>query len=174
MTEYVWTSPGGIYTVPDSWRAAFLAEFPDYRIRWSLRDHCWHLEQKCGSNTLAPYRIDPFDDSLIRAADGYWLVMAIQPGNRMPCPAVTVRFPRQTCGWTLPVATRETSESICPVCRSKRRDGRVMAGYWPNRDEVLQLAASCLSQDEEAPAAIDMAARHDDNDEPEPSAGDGW
>lgn len=32
--------------------------------------------------------------------------------------------------------------------------GRVMAGYWPNRDEVLSLAASCLSQDEK-PAELD-------------------
>lgn len=137
MTEYVWTSPGGVYTVPADWRAAFLAEFPDYRIRWSLKTRSWHLEQRCGSNTLAPFRIDPFDDSLIRAADGYWLVMVLQPGNRMPCPSIVARHPRQLCGWTVSVPTRVTAEAICTNCRSHGRDGRFMAAYYPFDETLL-------------------------------------
>lgn len=136
MTEYTWTSPGGVYVVPDEWKERFLAEFPDYRIRWSLRQQNWQVEQRCGRSALAPFRIDPFDDSLIRARDGYWLVMTFQPGDRMACPAVISAYPRQQCGWTMTVAHRKSKESVCDMCRFKRREGRTMAAYWPF-DELL-------------------------------------
>lgn len=137
MSATCWTSPGGLYVVPDDFRIRFLREFPDYRIRWSLTLQRWQLEQRCGRGALPPIRISPEDDGLIRARDGYWLVMAFQPGNRMACPSVVTRFPdRQTCGMTLPVASRRSAESVCPSCKAHGRDGRHMVAYWPF-DELL-------------------------------------
>lgn len=136
MTEYLWASPGGAYRVPDAFRERFLAEFPGYRIRWSLKDQRWLIEQQCGRGALPPLRIDPHDDSLIRARDGYWLVMAFQPGDRMACPAVVTQFPRQTCDAPVRVPTRRSAEATCPNCRRNGRDGRTMAAYWPF-DECL-------------------------------------
>lgn len=132
----LWASPGGQYRVPDGWRQRFLADFPDYRVRWSLRDGCWQIEQRCGRSALPPVRIDPHDDSLIRAADGYWLVMAFQPGDRMACPAVVDRHQNQRCGATLAVSHRKAKETVCRACRAKGRDGRTMAAFWPF-DELL-------------------------------------
>ena len=134
--DYCWSSPGGLYVVPDEWRQRFLAEFPDYRVRWSLSSHNWQLEQQCGRGALAPFRIDPADDSLIRARDGYWQVMTFQPGDRMACPAVITRNPLQRCGWTMSVPHRKSAEATCANCRKQRRDGRVFAAYWPF-DELL-------------------------------------
>lgn len=138
MTEYVWHSPGGLYNVPDDFKARFLHEFPDYRIRWSLREDRWHLEQKCGRGALAPFRIDPADDSYVRARDGYWLVMAIQPGPRMACPGVVQRTPRQHCNTTLSVPIGKSKEVVCSVCKKSGRDGRTITSYWPLDETLLE------------------------------------
>lgn len=135
MTEYVWSSPGGLYVVPDEWRQRFLAEFPGYRVRWSLQRQQWQVEQPYG-NPLPHLRNDPFDDTLIRRRDGFWLVMAFQPGNRMPCPGIIDRG--QRCGMPISVATRRTAESVCAQCKLMRRDGRTMASYWPFDECLLE------------------------------------
>lgn len=138
MTEYVWHAPAGAYNVPESFRRLLEREFPGYRVRWSLRDSCWHLEQPCGNSALVPFRIDPSDDTLIRARDGFWLVMKIQPGDRMPCPNVVERFPRQICNWTLKVPQRKVAEVRCPVCAKAGRDGRAFAGFWPLDEGLIE------------------------------------
>lgn len=137
MTEYLWTSPGGLYVVPDSFKREFLAEFPSYRIRWSLKKHNWQVEQQIGRGALAPFRIDPDDDSLIRARDGYWLVFELSPGGRMPCPAVVERFPLQHCNWSVDVPIRTWKEARCTNCRLKGRDGRTIACHWPFDGSLL-------------------------------------
>ena len=137
MTEYIWSSPGGAYVVPDGWRASFLTDFPGYRVRWSLKERCWHIEQRTHGETIPPFRIDPTDDLLIRAVDGYWRVMALQPGDRMACPTIVNTYPRTLCGNQLPVTVRKTKESICSVCRRAGRDGRTMAGYYPFDETLL-------------------------------------
>lgn len=139
MTEYLWQSPGGVYVVPDEWRRQFLAEFPDYRVRWSLKKGCWQLEQSYGRGALPPVRLDEADDTLVRARDGYWLVMEFSPGDRMPCPASITHESsgeRQRCNHTLKVPMRKGAEIRCPNCRAHGRDGRTMASYWPF-DELL-------------------------------------
>lgn len=136
MTEYLWTSPGGLYKVPDEWRTRFQEEFPDYRVRWSLRRSQWQIEQRAGRGALPPLRVDAHDDSLIRAADGYWLVMEFQPGDRMACPGVLSIQPREECGALVKVPHRQSKEAICPQCRKMGRDGKNIAAYWPF-DEVL-------------------------------------
>jgi hypothetical protein len=137
MTEYLWKSPGGTYTVPDEWRQKFLKEFPEYRVRWSLAERCWHLEQAYGRGALPPLRIDEADDSLVRSRDGYWLVMKIQPGDRMACPGVIQKVPRQLCENTIQVPSRRTGEAVCGNCRQKGRDGRTIAGFWPFDETLL-------------------------------------
>jgi hypothetical protein len=66
---------------------------------------------------------------LIRAKEGYWQVMFFQPGDRMACPR---------CGSTLKVAVCETAESFCQQCKRNGFDGRVMAGYWPFDERLLE------------------------------------
>ena len=136
-TEYVWASPGGAYTVPDAWRRRFLREFPDYRVRWSLQEGCWHLEQWYGRGALPSTHIDPHNDANIRAYDGYWLVMKIQPGTRMACPGIISKHPRQVCGNTITVPTRHLGEAVCANCRTHGRDGRVVACFWPFDETLL-------------------------------------
>lgn len=127
---------GPVYSVPSGFAARFLAEFPDYRIRWSLRRAAWQIEQRCGRGALPPFRIAEEDDTLIRARDGYWLVMEIQAGDRMPCKGLVDAHTNQRCGLTLSVPTRKTAEVVCQACKRKGRDGRQMACYWP-LDECL-------------------------------------
>lgn len=92
------------------------------RIRWSPKREAWHIEQQVGRAASPPYRIDPFDDSLICARDGYAFVMEVRQGTRMPCP---------TCHLELPVPVMETCEVRCNYCKMKGRDGRVRAAYYP-------------------------------------------
>lgn len=133
-----WSSPGGLYVVPEEWRARFLSEFPDYRVRWSIRGQCWQIEQAVGRGALDPFRIDEADDSLVRARDGYWLVMSFQPGDRMPCPGIIQKEPRQVCGYTMRVSHRKSAEAVCNECRRRGRDGRTVAAYWPFDECLLE------------------------------------
>lgn len=138
LPEYNWSSPGGLYVVPTDFKQRFLKEFPEYRIRWSLKDQRWMIEQRCGRGALPPLKIDPADDGLIRAKDGYWLVMAFQPGDRMACPGTVNFYPRTFCNWTMKVATRKVKESVCGMCRFKGRDGRYMTSFWPFDETLIE------------------------------------
>ncbi len=128
LNDYVWASPGGAYRVPAAFQQRLQEEFPGYRVRWSLKKQHWMVEQKV-DNPDPPFRPDPFDDSLIRAKEGYWQVMAFQPGDRMGCPG---------CGMTLQVPICDASEVTCQQCRKNGRDGRVMASYWPFDERLLE------------------------------------
>lgn len=92
------------------------------RIRWSPKREAWHIEQQVGRAASPPYRIDPYDDSLIRAKDGYAFVMEVRPGDRMPCPA---------CRTELKVPMMETAEVRCGYCKMQGRDARIRAAYYP-------------------------------------------
>ncbi len=135
-SEQDWRRDAGMYTIPDDFYRRFLSEFPEYRIRWSRKKENWQVEQKCHNGFLPPLRVDPFDDTLIRARDGYWPVMEFQPGTRMACPAIVDFSTKQRCESTLTVPTRRGAEVICPTCRKAGRDGRTMASFWPF-DECL-------------------------------------
>jgi hypothetical protein len=137
-SEFDWASPGGTYRVPADWKRRFLAEFPDYRVRWSIRKGMWQVEQSFGRGALPPVRIDDgAHDDLIRARDGYWLVMEFLPGDRFACPAVLSQYPRTVCGWTLRAPTRKRAEVKCPACRKAGRDGRTVAGFYPFDEALL-------------------------------------
>lgn len=128
---------GPVYTVPTDFAKRFLAEFPEYRIRWSFRRNNWQIEQVYGRGALPASDISPENDGLIRERDGYWLVMEVQPGDRMACRSVISRHPTEYCNLTLSVPLRTTAETVCLECKQRGRDGRQMACYWPFDETFL-------------------------------------
>jgi hypothetical protein len=100
------------------------------RLRWSVREKNWHVEQKVGHGfALAPARIEEDRDDLICARDGYFHIMTITPGDRMPCPK---------CEYKLRVPVMEIEHLRCPYCQLKGRATRVFAGYWPLDDNLIR------------------------------------
>lgn len=126
--------------VPERFAAQLRSEFNGrYRLRWSHKFQEWNLEQKVGLGEAdPPFRIDAEDDSMIRAKDGYWFVMAIRPGTTMPCPILTGEGKDKRCGATVPVPVMETAEAVCIRCQLQGRDGRTAAAYWPLNDALIQ------------------------------------
>lgn len=98
------------------------------RIRFSDAEQNFHIEQKVGRAVVAPVRVDEGRDDLIRARDGYHPVMTITPGDRMRCPA---------CHYTLQVPVRDTADVRCGFCALKGRTTRVVAGFWPLDDSLI-------------------------------------
>lgn len=80
------------------------------RIRWSKARDEWHLEERVGRSALPPTRISEVDDDMIRARDGYALIMRVRPGDRMPC---------SRCNATLRVPIRETKQIRCSRCGNR-------------------------------------------------------
>ena len=105
------------------------SEFPYIRIRWSEKREAWQIEEQVGRGALPPIHIDPFDDNLIRAKDGYWFICEVRPGTKMPCPS---------CKATLAVPVLEFAEVRCEQCISKGKDGRYPAGYFPLGEMLLE------------------------------------
>lgn len=99
------------------------------RIRWSVRDREYRVEQRVGRAVTAPIRIDDDRDDLICARDGFDYVLSVRSGDRMPCP---------TCEWTeLKVPIREFRDIRCPYCATKGKQGRTVAGYFPLDDSLI-------------------------------------
>lgn len=99
------------------------------RIRWSERERHFVIEQRVGRAVVAPIRIDEGRDDLIRARDGYHPVMTITPGDRMRC---------TVCNYTLRVPVRDTADIPCEFCALLGRSTRVVAGYWPLDDSLIE------------------------------------
>lgn len=105
-----------------------------FRLRWSDKQQEYHVEQKLsvGNPNLIPptyqnpnthgVEYDTYSDEWIRAKDGYFFVMAIRPGSKMPCPV---------CNMPVDVPQLMTAESSCPYCKVMGRDGRYVAAYYP-------------------------------------------
>jgi hypothetical protein len=113
-----------------------------FRIRWSDKMHEFQLEQKVMTGQIMPpplisdedsltatARYDTYDDNWIRARDGYFYVMSLRNGDRMPCPI---------CGLTVPVPVLETRESVCEGCKLHGRDGRYVAAFYPFNHLLLE------------------------------------
>lgn len=99
------------------------------RIRWSVKAREFRIEQRVGNAITAPIRIEADRDDLICARDGFDYLLSIRNGDRMPCPE---------CEWAeLKVPVRDFVDIRCPYCASKGRQGRVVAGYWPLDDSLL-------------------------------------
>jgi hypothetical protein len=99
------------------------------RIRWSVHEQQFLIEQKVGRAVVAPIRIDEDRDDLIRARDGYHPVMVITPGDRMRCPK---------CHYEMRVPVRDTHDLKCQFCALSGRPTRVVAGYWPLDDSLIE------------------------------------
>jgi len=126
---------------PSSFTRQLQREFDGrYRLRWSKKRQEWHLEQKVGVGAAdLPFRLDEEDDSLVRAKDGYFFVMAIRPGDRGPCPGVDYSTnPPTPCGATLKVPIKETAEVKCERCELAGRDPYFPLAYFPLDDTLIQ------------------------------------
>jgi hypothetical protein len=109
---------------------ALRKEFPEYRVRWSLKNERWQLEQQVGRGALpGTYPEDKFDDGTIRAAEGYWLILEVSPRSETKCP---------DCGFFFQLPHLKITEARCEYCISRGLDGRTMLGYFPLGEALLQ------------------------------------
>ncbi len=113
---------------PEQFVEQLEAEFPGYRIRWSHTRKRWQIEQQVGRGALPTFRVDPNDDHVVRARDGYWLVCEVCPGTTTPCP---------DCGVDLKAPALKFAEVVCEACKAVGFDGRIMAGYFPLSESLL-------------------------------------
>lgn len=88
------------------------------------------VEQQVGRGALPPFRFDSdTDDRYVRAKLGRWLVCAVSPGDRIPCPE---------CKRPLNVPHLKFAEITCGECVASGLDGRVTAGYFPLSNPLLE------------------------------------
>lgn len=97
------------------------------RIRWSNAANEFQIEQRV-ARPLINFPAAMTDDEAIRLKDGYFYVMSIRNGDRMPCPR---------CSFELKVPIRETRELSCPRCQAKGLEHRVAAGFFPLDDTLI-------------------------------------
>ncbi|NBV25387.1 MAG: hypothetical protein EBS05_26170, partial [Proteobacteria bacterium] len=97
------------------------------RIRWSNAAHEFQIEQRVARG-LINFPAALTDDEHIRLRDGYFYVMSIRSGDRMPCPR---------CQQQLTVPVREIRELSCPRCKAQGLEHRVAAGYFPLDDTLI-------------------------------------
>lgn len=95
-----------------------------FRVRWSQSRHRWQLECKVATTILAPSPVDPRDDDMIRAVDGYDYYAEVCPGTLTPC---------EHCGKDMQATVREFRRIECPHCREKS-----IACFWPLTDSLLE------------------------------------
>lgn len=124
------------------------------RIRWSFHNREYRIEQKVRRAQLPRGRVEEHEDQLICLCDGFEYLLSIRDGDRMPCPS---------CQWMeLKVPVRDFQDIRCPYCASKGRQGRVIAGYWPLDDSLIQ-RLQMLDPDRQHQRAI-VQAMDDRND----------
>ena len=113
---------------PEGFRKSLERQFDGrLRVRWSEAKGEWHIEQKMRRSRLAHKRLvggSYEDDEVVRAADGYAFVLAVRPGNRMPCPK---------CGKVLGIPELRMKRSTCPLCGAS-----FLAVYYPLGDMLLE------------------------------------
>jgi len=97
------------------------------RIRWSNAAHEFQIEQRVARG-LINFPAALTDDEHIRLRDGYFYVMSVRTGDRMPCPR---------CEATLRVPVREVKELSCDRCRANGLEHRVAAGFFPLDDTLI-------------------------------------
>ena len=114
--------------VPEEFQERLNREFRGrLRLRWSDQKQEYHLEQKV-SRALASFPTHESDDESIRLRDGYLYLLSIRAGTRMPCPR---------CQLELQVPVREIREISCQFCKLSGREHRVVAGYFPLDDRLV-------------------------------------
>lgn len=97
------------------------------RIRWSHASNEFQIEQRVARG-LINFPMALSDDEHIRLRDGYFYVMSIRSGDRMPCPR---------CHAQLTVPVREVKELSCDRCKAAGLEHRVAAGFFPLDDTLI-------------------------------------
>lgn len=97
------------------------------RARWSNQRQEVHIEQRVARG-LINFPCPEDSDESIRLKDGYFYVMSIRNGTKMPCPK---------CGTDLTVPVREIRELSCPTCKARGLEHRVSAGHFPLDDRLI-------------------------------------
>ena len=97
------------------------------RIRWSHSTHEFQIEQRVARG-LINFPMALNDDEQIRLRDGYFYVMSIRSGDRMPCPR---------CRYQLVVPVHEIKELSCERCKVAGLEHRVSAGFFPLDDTLI-------------------------------------
>lgn len=98
------------------------------RIRWSNSANEFHIEQRVARGIMNFPVPDENDDERIRLRDGYFYVMSVRNGDRMPCPK---------CAYTLKVPLRAIKELSCPQCKLRGVEHRVSAGFFPLDNSLI-------------------------------------
>ena len=121
----------GLYRVPVTFQTRLDEEFQGrLRVRWSEKQHEWHVEQKV-RNGLAgrPLVDDGYDDDQIRAKDGYVWILSFKHGTQFDCPL---------CGLTLKAVTRQATMVSCKHCQLKGYEHRWLGTHWPMDETLIQ------------------------------------
>jgi hypothetical protein len=101
----------------------------ELRIRWSNKLNQWQIEQKINNPKELGYRFDDeWHDDAVRQRDGYALVCSVYPGDRAKCPK---------CNNELKIPTFKFGEVKCSYCALKGRESRVIAGFFPLTDLLI-------------------------------------
>jgi hypothetical protein len=118
-----------MYKPPEDFVEKLEREFHGYRIRWSVKNNRWSLEQRVGRGALpGTYPEDKFDDGTIRAAEGYWLILEVSPRPYTKCPE---------CGFHFDLPELKIKEAKCEYCCERGLDARWMLGYFPLGEALL-------------------------------------
>ena len=128
------------------------------RIRWSVEDRSWHIEQKVKRGLFPgtkPSKLgwDESTDAYIRHRDGVILVLSVRTGDRMPCPK---------CGHELKVPYMQTHVVTCKMCKLRGKHSHVPAVYFPLSDALLDFLRSI---DPENPVSERLAEDLDNQNE---------
>lgn len=118
-------------SIPTWFEEALEREFQGrLRLRWSKRRKEWHLEERVGRGIFAPpRRVEPDDDRVIRARDGYSFIAAIQPKDTRGCPE---------CHLPIRVPHLKFKEVRCEYCGFRGLSGRLVLAYFPFSHALLE------------------------------------
>lgn len=112
-------------SAPESFSRALDRQFDGrFRVRFSIKRQTWQLEEKCDVARLPPVEIDPADDDLIRAVDGYSYFAEVAPGTTCRCPR---------CGRDSAAVVKAFRATACNKCGLKS-----VRAYWPLDDTLLE------------------------------------
>jgi hypothetical protein len=112
-------------TPPESFTSALTAQFGGrFRCRWSQARHRWQLEKKVATAILPPAPVDPRNDDIIRAVDGYDFYAEVCPGTTTAC---------EHCGGDMKATIRSFTRTTCERCGEKS-----IACFWPLTDSLLE------------------------------------
>lgn len=106
------------------------------RIRWSPARLRWQIEQKVDTAKLPPFRIDPLDDDVVRAFDGYAPVCEVCPGTTSPC-SNTSSDNKSACRHPLTVPVGKFTAIKCSKCKSEGRNGGQIVAFFELNDSLL-------------------------------------